>query len=1156
MSLTQLSFTFGQATPPSLARTIYISTDPSKNQLVLEVDTDTAGTTFAPGDPVPQSAASAATNSLLYLDLSELGIDETDFAKLSGTADGWTVKPYPADRQLCLAPNGAARTLDPGSPLQVAIGGFTLAKPPAGPDVTLTLTSYHVPHVTVQSLGMPVTSKSLLQQPPDGRADLHTALQVKVLNEGGVVCGDEKHPDVQNTLQLVLTATQAPSATEKTSFTLTFVYAPENDPYGIGALTTASVAMGFHVNRGPGAEKWTITPPKDQQNPSWLLVPPAGRIEGTLEFEIGRVATTLSAGPTFAILAYSGVSGYADGAYVLDLEKYAHARVSSFTVDPDWAVLDPNGEAQITLSWEASNYKSLTIGYDEVTDDTDYKTQIESTTVFTLVAKGVEPGGTPNTDSREVTAHVLPVVNKFLAQPATLYAQDFSRSVTFEWNVNTKEEVQLDINGVDTTHPPQSWTGQVLNAPQMVTLVPKGDPTDPLVRRKLVVSAFNPAPPVVSRVASGATYVAIAPGTGFVLVSDPGSPTVVALDTLVYGQAGSAHVGASPGGLCFSPGGTVLYAVSSGEGTVSAFKASLGSRAPLSFTLTALGSPLAVGGSPQEVTTSPDGRYVYVAIDNGLSKGSLAILRVGFDGKLAQAQPPIAVGVGPRGVATTASGARVYVANAEEGTISLIGVGAGGQHSAGVPIHGVSGRPKGVVVTRPGAGRNDNGGVLLVTCVDTNTVVAIDTEHAGTAPRETLAVGSKPQGIALVPGGAYATVANSGDGTVSLLGLGPSPSDCTVVEKAVHAAAGVTGIAVSPDGGLVVAASPQGKSVVAINLVQYAQQEDAIGVVTQPTDVAVSADGGQVVVWHDALKKFFRGQPSTGVSVYDTKSQTATEQLAHQSLTALALHPSLTVSLAFVTTQGNAYVEIVDTNAWRPVGQLDLRSLTDGQPCALAVSADGTTLFALASGAAHNYDLIAMSIASGGTLTAIGKAVRAFTATGMGASGLACAPNGAAAYVLDGFDGKVWQVARGNSGYVLVNNPVAIGGQGSAVAIAPDGSRLFVLGRTPGQPQFNILASIGLPSRAVSTMMLPSVNDAQLNGMAVSPDGTRLFVTDALNTGIQVFDATSLRLVQTLSWSSSVLQPLGVAVAPDGSQLFTANVNSNNLAVAQQVQPA
>ena len=366
----------------------------------------------------------------------------------------------------------------------------------------------------------------------------------------------------------------------------------------------------------------------------------------------------------------------------------------------------------------------------------------------------------------------------------------------------------------------------------------------------------------------------------------------------------------------------------------------------------------------------------------------------------------------------------------------------------------------------------------------------------------------------------------------------------------------MTGIAVSPDGGLVVAASPQGKSVVAINLVQYAQQEDAIGVVTQPTGVAVSADGGQAVVWHDALKKFFRGQPSTGVSVYDTKSQTATEQLAHQSLTALALHPSLTVSLAFVTTQGNAYVEIVDTNAWRPVGQLDLRSLTDGQPCALAVSADGTTLFALASDAAHNYDLIAMSIASGGTLTAIGKAVRAFTATGMGASGLACAPNGAAAYVLDGFDGKVWQVARGNSGYVLVNNPVAIGGQGSAVAIAPDGSRLFVLGRTPGQPQFNILASIGLPSLVVNTMMLPSVNDAQLSDMAVSPDGTRLFVTDTLNTGIQVFDATSLRLVQTLSWSSSVLQPLGVAVAPDGSQLFTANVNSNNLAVAQQVQPA
>jgi DNA-binding beta-propeller fold protein YncE len=1155
MSLTQLSFTFGQATPPSLVRTIYISTDARKNQLVLVLETNTAGTTFAPGDPVPQSAAAAAANSLLYLDLAALDIGETDFAKLSATAAGWTIKPYPADRQLCLTPDGKSQTLAPGSPLRVAIDGFTLANPPTVPDVTLTLTSYHVPNVTVGSLGMPVTSKSLLQQPPGGGGDLHAALHVEVLNGGGVVCSDESHPGVQNTLQLVLTATQAPAATAKTSFTLTFVYAPEDDPYGYGALTTASAAMAFDVNRGPGSDEWTITPPKDQQNPSWLLLPPAGVIEGTLEFEIGEVVTALAAGPTLAILAYSGFAEYADGAYVLDLEKYAHAEVSSFTVDPDWAVLS-DGEANVTLSWEASNYRSLTIGYDDVTHDQDYPTQIESTTVFTLLATGTEPGGTPNTASRDVTAHVLPVINEFVALPATLYAKDFSRSVTFAWNVNTNDEVQLDINGVDTTHPPRSWTGQVLNAPQMVTLVPTGDPTDPLVRRKLVVSAFDAAPPTLSRVPSGATHVAIAPTTGFVLVSDPGSPTVVALDTLVYGQAGSAHVGTNPGGLCFSPDGSVLYAVASGDGTVSAFKTSLGSTAPLTYTLTALGSPLAVGGAPQEVTTSPDGRYVYVTIDNGSNKGSLAILKAASDGTLSQAQSPIPVGVGPRGVATTASGARIYVANSGEGTVSLIGVGAGGHHSAGVPIRGVTGRPTGVAVTRPSAGKDDTGGVLLVTCADAGTVVAIDTEHAGTALRKTLTVGSKPQGVALVPGGAYAAVANSGDGTVSLLGLAPTPPSCTVVEKAISAAAGVTGIAVSPDGGLVVAASPQDKSVVALDLVQYVQQEDSLDVVTQPTEVAVSADGTHAVVWHDALKKFFKGQPSTGVSVYDMQSQTATPQLAHQPVTALVFHPSPPVALAFVTTQGNAYVEVVDTKRWQPVNQLDLGSLTDGQPRALAVSADGTTLFALAGDASRNYDLIAMRIAPRGALTAIGTAVRAFTAIGIGASGLACTPDASAAYALDGFDGKVWPVVRGDGGYALLETPVAIGGQGAAIAIAPDGLRLFVLGRTPGQPQFNILVSIALPSLEMETTLLPSVNDAQLGDLAVSPDGTRLFVTDALNTGIQVFDAASLRLVQMVSWSSSVQLPLGVAVTPDGSQLFTANVNSNDLAVAQQVQPA
>lgn len=1155
MSLTQLSFTFGQSTPPALARTIYTSDDPTKNALVLEVGTDTAGTTFSPGDPVAQSGAPTATNSLLYLDLSRLGINATDFAKISGTAAGWTVQTYPADGQLCLTPDGQPQTLDPGSPLRVAISGFALAVTPPGTDVTLTLTSYHVPKVTIKSLGMPVTSKSLLQPPPGGGADLHKALQVKVLNEGGVVCSDDNHPGGQNTLQIVLTATKAPPATAKSSFTLTFVYAPEDDPYGYGALTTASAAMDFDVNRGPGSDTWTITPPKDQQNPSWLLVPPPGNIKGTLEFDIGNVITSLSAGPTFAILSYTGLTGYAAGAYILDLEKYAHAKVTAFTVDPDWAVLS-DGEANVTLSWEASNYKSLTIGYDDVTQAENYPTQIESTTVFTLVAKGTEPGGTPNSDSRDVTAHVLPVINEFVALPAALYAKDFRRSVTFAWNVNTNDEVQLDINGVDSTHPPQSWVGQVLDAPQMVRLIPTGDPDDPLLRRKIVVSAFNAAPPVANQVAGGATHVAIAPTTGFVVVSDPSSPTVVALDTLAYRQAGSAQVGASPGGLCFSPDGTVLYAVATGAGTISAFKPSLGPTAPLAYTLSALGSPLSIGGAPQEVTTSPDGRYVYVTIDNGSNSGSLAILKTASDGTLSQAQPPISVGVGPRGVATTASGARIYVANSGDGTVSLIGVGAGGHHSAGVPVHGVAGRPTGVAVTNPGAGKDDTGGVLLVTCADAGTVIAVDTEHAGTAPRTTLTVGSKPQGIALVPGGAYAAVANSGDGTVSLLGLGPAPHDCSVVEQAIAAAAGATGIAVSPDAGLVIAASPQAKSVVAINLVQYAQQEDGIRVATQPTDVAVSADGSQAVVWHDALTKFFKGQPSKGVTVYDTRSQTAAPQLANQPLTALAFHPSDAVSLAFVTTQGNAYVEVVDSTKWGPVNQLNLASLTGGQPRSLVVSADGTTLFALAGDASRNYDVIAMSIANGGALTAIGKAVRAFTAKGIGASGLACAPDASAAYVLDGFDGLLWTVKRNNGGYALAGSPVALGGQGVAVAIAPDGARLFVLSRTSGQQQFNSLVSIALPSLTTETIMLPSVNDAQLTDLVVSPDGTRLFAADSLNTGIQVFDAASLRLEQTLSWNTSVQQPYGVAVMPDGSQLFTANVNSNDLAVAQQVQPA
>jgi DNA-binding beta-propeller fold protein YncE len=116
----------------------------------------------------------------------------------------------------------------------------------------------------------------------------------------------------------------------------------------------------------------------------------------------------------------------------------------------------------------------------------------------------------------------------------------------------------------------------------------------------------------------------------------------------------------------------------------------------------------------------------------------------------------------------------------------------------------------------------------------------------------------------------------------------------------------------------------------------------------------------------------------------------------------------------------------------------------------------------------------------------------------------------------------------------------------------PDGSRLFVLGTTGMN---NTLTSVATATMQAHTAWMPSVVDTSLQGLAVSPDGSRLFATDGMAVGIRVFDPTSLRLVQTISWTSEVTLPIGVGALPDGSQIFTANAGSGNVGIVQQVQP-
>lgn len=1151
----QLSFAINNG---STANTIYITTDATQNQLTFQIMTNTAATGFSPAaEVVPMSQAGGEQGSLLYLDLSNLNLSADEFSALSFSAAGWEFESFPSSQTVGMTPTSAVTlNADPGDAINVSIAGLALANPPSGSSVQLTVTYYHVTNVTSGNLGIPANFKVLLQLPPDTHdADLHQAIAVAV-TQPYIVTSIADFADVANSLSLVFSPGPNPTtvkATEETAFTLTFVYAGQNPGYG--ALTTTANALQMSVISGTLGQNWTITPGKDQQNPSWLLQPPAGQpiigsgVQSTVQFLIQNIETTFQPGPTVLFLSYTGVPGYQDGSYAILLEKVPHVDIQSFTVTPNPVTLT-DGKAQVTLNWEAYNAGTLTLMplYQDVTGKSSFVATITDTTTFTLQADGLQLANAGNVAFKNAEAVVYPVINSFEAAPTAIYYKDFPRDVGLIWNVNTNQRVEL-LSSLGTSDPNQykgvDSVTKTLTAPQMITLVPEGQESNLLLRRSLVINAFQ-AKPQSQSLSAAASYVAVAPNAGFVAAVNTSANQVSFLDSIGYQAIGSAvPVGKSPQGLAFSPDGSLLYVANAGDGTVSVIEATAtGSTPPYSFATVATPQ---VGGAPQQVAVSPDGKYIYVTVDNGTQAGSLVVLQNQGDNQFSQLTS-ITAGINPRGVAVSPSGAQIFVANQGDNTIGVIGL-SGGVHAPVNTITNVQSQPNGLAVTA-------DGNTLLVACSGSNTVFAISTKYAGTSPRTALTVGKTPRQIAMAPGGAYAFVTNQGDGTVSLIGIYGSAQSCKVLESAIATGSSPLGIAVSPEGGLAVVANSTGSTLTVLTLATYQEQTQPAPVGALPTNVAVSPDGSQVVAWHNATIAM-QQKPSTGLYVYDRSSGTVTAQMQGTQVVDCVFAPIAKFNTAYVLQLGSSQINVINTATFQPQTPIAIPS-KDGtgsrSPVDIAMSADGTLLFAVVADGNRQYSLVVYEASISDAYYKPISDVTLFTASASATYILlGIVPDGSVAFVVDSVDGELWKVSLTNSSYQVISTPAKLGNVPGAIAVMPDGSKVFVLNKGGFYNSFSVVDSATME---VQNVFLPeNITAVSLNDITITPDGTRLLASDGISAGIRVIDTATFRFIQTISWTSNIRDPYGIAVLPDGSQIFTANVNSGNVGIIQQVQP-
>ncbi|MEK2607010.1 YncE family protein [Burkholderia arboris] len=1141
----QLSFELDN---PGAANTIYISTDPAANQLSLKVAT-TVDTVLVPGDVVPidQAKQTGVTASLFYLDLSPLGLTENEFEQLTLDGSDWNFHLYVDKKMIGFAPK-TQQSLTTSAPLSLSLNDFALAKQP--PSTTPTLAVYYFraypdqkPEPTKRNF-----SVSVLPPPNEHDLDLHPAIAVKLDPAEVVNCPAGGAP-LYNELTLILSpgANFIPvPAGSDTAFELSFVYADDVD--GFGAMMTAEQAQPpFSVTPGPDTTDWKVKSNTNSQFPSWILQPPPKQpivaTNSPKSFVIKNLATHFQPGPTVVSVTYQKIPGYRNGVYSIPVLKQPHVAIESFTATPERSVMQKGGDnVEVTLSWQTSDATRLTLqpGLIDVTGLTSKVVSISQTTQYTLIAEGKRPGNVDNFAYADCTAYVVPVVD-FEAHPASVYQADFPYAVELSWSVSTGGDVILtsSVPGQGSAlYPPADQVQRTVSVPQMFTLSPQaGGAAD---SRNVIVSAFSPAAKVISNGLTGAG-VAAPEAAPFIAMAVPAVNQVVILSTANFQTLQTVSVGASPRGLAFSPDGAALYVANSGDGTVSVIRVTnTNSAKGYSFGVV---NTVHVGGAPQQVAVSPDGS-AWVSVDARSDAGTLARIT---DGLFTPAVVTVPVGAAPRGVAVKPSGGLVFVANADSGSVSVIANSANGPQVL-APVPNMN-RPVDVAVSPDGTS-------LLVATAGDSSIVKVDIKYYQTAPGKRLPLADTPAYLAKFRGGDYVVVGCSS--TAILL------NTKTGTTTSVDLSGAAQGVGITPEDGmaLVSVAGQDGSSVVTFN--RYAQQGQPTQCDYAISDAAVTPDGALVLAWNNALLDSSSGPPPLeGVVAFSTDigDLTPAAGLSTGDFAHLVISPGRGDDAFYAAPAGESSISVFQTSTMTPLKSIPLppkQGVKTRSAVRLALSADGSTLFALTNDGSRAFSIVVFAANIANRVFTPVADLSVFQSESTPASWfLAAAPDGSGAYTIDPIASEIHAIELSGGTWALGPKSVTLPDQAQAYAlfVLPDGSAAYAFAT---DDDANVVGVIRLSGFELETIYLPdSTENVSLTAITCSPDGRFLLGTDQRTPGVRVLDAASLRIVQTLAWPTRVVGPTGIAISPDGSRIFVASTGraSSSIAVADQLQP-
>ncbi|MCZ2134898.1 MAG: hypothetical protein LC098_05645 [Burkholderiales bacterium] len=295
--------------------------------------------------------------------------------------------------------------------------------------------------------------------------------------------------------------------------------------------------------------------------------------------------------------------------------------------------------------------------------------------------------------------------------------------------------------------------------------------------------------------------------------------------------------------------------------------------------------------------------------------------------------------------------------------------------------------------------------------------------------------------------------------------------------------------------------------------------------------VAATAFAATLLSVDAAVLAYVPSHTGSSVTVVDTASNALLTSIAVGSAP-IGVAASPDGRFVYVASHNGNAISVISTNAQSVVATI----VVAGKPMGVAVSPDGSRLYvthftpAAASGAG--------SVWVGGTLSVIDTLARTvLNAVNVGANpaGVAVAPNGSRVYVANAGDGTVSVVTAASN---TVTATLAVQSNPVGVAASADGQRVYVA--NSGSASLSVIDAASLTVTNTITV------GGYASGVAVSDDSSRVLVSNNFDNSVSVIDAATLAVVATIK-NGTGAAPTGVAFIPGTANALVANTQGATL---------